>query len=248
MLSTSESAATTPPSKVLLRTTVLVPHCLIAIRNCDDISHRASVLVHRLVFLSKLVPSVLVAADPVKLFRAIGRHVGVALLLSFHLVGLRCDAPSKTLSRFEVSMMLNEQWSYNPVEPGYLRTCPTLHSSSNYLRKSLPHIPIPGRAISLCPLMTDLSYYEPQARLNGEGRIGHSVALCRRQLFSLLFLLLLDQRTSVSACPVHCTTKHPGEPSLSVPSSASRTGAVRRRRPSLSCHSRGLYGPQPCNR
>ena len=28
------------------------------------------------------------------------------------------------------------------------------------------------------PLIRDLSYYEPQARLNGEGRVGRSVALC----------------------------------------------------------------------
>ena len=48
-------------------------------------------------------------------------------------------------------------------------------------------------------LIRDLSYYEPQARLNGEGRVGRSVALCRRQLFSLLFLLLMDHQTSVSA-------------------------------------------------
>ena len=34
----SESVATTPPSKVLLYKTVLVPHCLIAIRNFVDLS------------------------------------------------------------------------------------------------------------------------------------------------------------------------------------------------------------------
>ena len=58
-------------------------------------------LVHRLVFLSKLVPSVFVATDPVKVFRAMGRHVGVALLLSFHPVGLRCDAPDEDLVRIQ---------------------------------------------------------------------------------------------------------------------------------------------------
>ena len=50
-----------------------------------------------------------------------------------------------------MSKTLNEHWPYKPVEPGYLRTRPTPHSWSNSLRKSLPHIPIPGRAVSLCP-------------------------------------------------------------------------------------------------
>ena len=38
-----------------------------------------------------------------------------------------------------MSKTLNEHWPYNPAEPGYLRTRPTPHSSSNSLRKSLPH-------------------------------------------------------------------------------------------------------------
>ena len=38
-----------------------------------------------------------------------------------------------------MSKTLNEHWPYHPVEPGYLRTRPTSHSSSNSLRKSLPH-------------------------------------------------------------------------------------------------------------
>ena len=42
-----------------------------------------------------LVSSVLVATDPVKVFRAIRRQIGAALLLSFHPVGLRCDAPGE---------------------------------------------------------------------------------------------------------------------------------------------------------
>ena len=47
--------------------------------------------------------------------------------------------PSKTLSKFKVSKTLNEHWPYNLVEPGYLRTRPIPHSSSNSLRKSLLH-------------------------------------------------------------------------------------------------------------
>ena len=58
-------------------------------------------LVHRLVFLSKLGPLVLVATDPVKVFRAIGRHVSVALPLSFHPVGLRCEAPFEYFVRIQ---------------------------------------------------------------------------------------------------------------------------------------------------
>ena len=54
-------------------------------------------LLHGWVFLSKLVPWVSVATDPVEVFRAIGRHISVALLLSFHPVGLRCDAPVEDL-------------------------------------------------------------------------------------------------------------------------------------------------------
>ena len=58
-------------------------------------------LVHRVVILSELVPSASVATDLVKVFRAIGQHVGVALLLSFHPVGLRCDAPLQDLVRIQ---------------------------------------------------------------------------------------------------------------------------------------------------
>ena len=58
-------------------------------------------LVHRLVFLSELVPPFSVATDPVKVFRAIGQHVGVALLLSFHPIGLLCDAPVEDLVRLQ---------------------------------------------------------------------------------------------------------------------------------------------------
>ena len=49
------------------------------------------------VYKSVLVPSASVVTDPVKVFRAMGRHIGVALLLSFHPVGLRCDAPVEDL-------------------------------------------------------------------------------------------------------------------------------------------------------
>ena len=188
-----------PPSKFLLRKKVLVPHCLIAIRNCDDISHRASVLVHRLVFLSRLVPSVLVATDPVKVFRAIGRHVDVALLLSFHPVGLRFDAPVEDFVKIRGVEDAQRALAFQPSGTGV----PTYTPHSTLVEQfssqvSTTHTdPGPG-FFSLRPIR-DLSYYEPQARLNGEGRVGHFVALCSRQLFSLLFLLLLDHRTSVSA-------------------------------------------------
>ena len=51
--------------------------------------------------MSVLVPSASVATDPVKVFRAIGRHAGLALLLSFHPVGLCCDAPVEDLVRIQ---------------------------------------------------------------------------------------------------------------------------------------------------
>ena len=96
--------------------------------------------------------------------------------------------PSKTLSRFKVSKTLNEHWLYNLVELGFLRARPTPHSSANSLRKSLQHTDLEPGCFSL-PLIRDQKYYELQARLNGEGRVGKSVALGRWQLFSLLSLL-----------------------------------------------------------
>ena len=53
------------------------------------------------VYKSVLVPSASVATDPVKVFRAIGRHTGVALPLSFHPIGLRCHAPVEDLVRIQ---------------------------------------------------------------------------------------------------------------------------------------------------
>ena len=52
-------------------------------------------------YKSVLVPSASVATDPVRVSGAIGRHAGVALLLSFHPVGLRCDAPVEDLVRIQ---------------------------------------------------------------------------------------------------------------------------------------------------
>ena len=53
------------------------------------------------VYKSLFVPSASVATNPVKVFRAIGRHTGVALLLSFHPVRLRCDAPVEDVTRIQ---------------------------------------------------------------------------------------------------------------------------------------------------
>ena len=83
-------------------------------------------LVHRLVFLSKLVPSASVWTDPVKVFRAIWRHVAVALQLSFHPVGLRCDAPVEDLVKVQGVEDAQRALALQPREPGYLRARPTL--------------------------------------------------------------------------------------------------------------------------
>ena len=78
-------------------------------------------------------------------FLAIGRHICVALPLSFHPVGLRCDAPVEDLVKIRGVGHAQRALPYNPVELGYLRTRPTPHSSSKYLRKSLQYTdPGPG--------------------------------------------------------------------------------------------------------
>ena len=145
-------------------------------------------------YKSVLVPSASVATDPVKVFRTIGRHVGVALLLSFHPVGLRCDAPVEDLVAIQDVEYAQRSLALHPSGTGVLYVHAPPHTRGAILFESLYHTdPRLGR-FSLPPIR-DLSYYEPQARLDGEGRVGRSVALCRRQLFSLL---LLDNRTSVS--------------------------------------------------
>ena len=103
-------------------------------------------LVHRVVFLSELVPSASVAPNPVKVFRAIGKHVGVALLLSFHPVGLRCEAPVEDLVKFQGVEDAQRALALQPSGTGVPTYTPhPPHSSSNSLRKSLPHTdPGPG--------------------------------------------------------------------------------------------------------
>ena len=87
---------------------------------------------------------------------------------------------------------LSTQWNWG----AYVHAPP--YTRRAILFASLSHTdPGPG-CFPLSPIR-DLSYYEPQARLNVEGRVGRSVALCRLQLLSLLFLLLLDHQNSVSA-------------------------------------------------
>ena len=93
--------------------------------------------------------------------------------------------------RRSTSIGLTTQWNRGT----YVYAPP--HTRRANLFASLYHIPIPGRVASLYPPIRYLSYYELQARLIGEGRVGRSVGLCRRQLFSLLFLL--DHRTSFFA-------------------------------------------------
>ena len=149
-------------------------------------------------YKSVLVPSASVATDPVKVFRAIERHIGVAVLLSFHPVGLRCGAPVEDLlaiQRVEVAQRALALQPSGTEVPTYTpHPTPIAHSFSQVSTYTDPG---PG-CFSLLPIR-DLRYYEPQARLNGEERVGRSVALYRRQLFSLLFFFFLNYRTSVSA-------------------------------------------------
>ena len=53
----------------------------------------------------------------------------------------------------------------------------------------------------LPPPIRDQSYHDPQARLKGEGRVGHSVALCRRQLFFLLRFFVVVGPSDLGLCP-----------------------------------------------
>ena len=88
-----------------------------------------------------------------------------------------------------VLMTFNEHWPYNPVEPGY-PTYTTLRTLVKQFSLQVSTTPIPGRAVSLYPLLKDLSYYEPQTRFNREGRVRRFVALCSRQILFVAFVVV----------------------------------------------------------
>ena len=83
-------------------------------------------LVRGLVFLSESVPSVLVATNLVKMSRAIGRHIGVTLLLSFHTVGLRCDALVEDLVKIRRVEDAQRALAVQPSETGVPTYTPQL--------------------------------------------------------------------------------------------------------------------------
>ena len=130
---------------------------------------------------------------------AIGRHIGVALLLSFHPVGLRCDAPVEDLVKIRGVEDAQRALALQPSGSGVPRYTPHATLVEQFSLQVSTTYGSRARQFLFLPPIWDLSYYELRERLNGEGRVGRSVALCRRQILSLLFLLLLDHRTSVSA-------------------------------------------------
>ena len=150
------------------------------------------------VYKSVLVPSDLVATDRCwcPCYRAT-HWCSAATFISSRQAVLRRPrqrpCQDSRCRRRSTSIGLTTQWNRGT----YVHAPP--HTRRAILFAGLYDTPITGRAVSLYPPIRDLSCYEPQARLNGEGIVGLSVELCRRQLFSLLFLLLLDYRISVSA-------------------------------------------------
>ena len=81
---------------------------------------------------------------------AIGRHIGVALLLSFHPVGLRCDAP---VEGFVAKQGVKDGQRALALQPSgtvvpYVHAPPTLVEQFS---SQVSTTPIPGRAVPLCP-------------------------------------------------------------------------------------------------
>ena len=131
-------------------------------------------------YKSVVVPLALVATDPVKVFRAIGRHIVVALLLSFHPVGLRCDAPIEDIAAIQGLEDAQSALALQPSGTGVPMYTPhpkIVEQSSSQV--STTHRSRVGLFL-FAPFIDGLSYYESQAFLNGEGRAGRSVALYRR--------------------------------------------------------------------
>ena len=120
---------------------------------------------------------------------AIVQYNGIALLLflSSRLATLRrprrrpCQGYKVSRRSTSIGFTTQRAWSTS-TPPALVEHLPF---SSPY------HIPIPGRALLFAPLIWDESYHGPQARLKGEGRVGYSVALCRRQLFFLLLFVVV---------------------------------------------------------
>ena len=128
---------------------------------------------------------------------AIGQYDGVAL--PRFLCSRRATLRRPRRRPYQRYKVLRRSTGFGFTAQRVWSTLKTPHSSSICLFESLPHTD-PGPALLFAPPIRDQSYHGPKARLKGEGRVGHCVAPYRRQLFFLLlFLLLLDHQTSVSA-------------------------------------------------
>ena len=83
-------------------------------------------------------------------FEPSGGTVDVALLLSFHPVGLRCDAPVEGLVALQGVEEAQRALALQPSGTGVPTYAP--HSTLvEQISSQVSTTPIPGRAISLCP-------------------------------------------------------------------------------------------------
>ena len=109
------------------------------------------------------------------------------LVVSFHPVGLRCDAPVEDVVKIRGVEDAQRALALQPSGTGVPTHTPHPTLVEQFSSEVSTTHTDPGPGPSICPPpIRDQSYHGPQALLKGEGRVGHSATLCRRQLFVLL--------------------------------------------------------------